>query len=635
MKKKRGDNINKVDTDSDEVEASSESDSEESISSDDISDDNISDSDFIPDSEDERNAEKNDTINISSGGESPIKVGSKDAAQTFDPNSKEFWDKVEEMRKKGFSSQQTNKLKEQGEGDSRPLDKSGLNLPLPLRPKNGINHSKVAAFTQLYINFEHEKRCLKNCCLMEVKQKQALGEVNDPGFISPDFVKACIKLVMCSMRLGNTRTAREAISLLNRLGEIRGISALWQAMISGVKGQNQSLDQIDRLEECGMEALRNKQFTRALECLNKALTHAAACSRLLMARGDCLAHLGRYVDGAKVASNILEQDQRNVGALFLRGFCLYHKNNIDRAMSHFQQVLQLSKDHERAKTLLNKSTLFKAKKDLALRALNKARLEEAESFYTEAIAIDPRNKETNASLLADRAEVYFRMKRIPECVKDCEASLALDQKCLVAMLQRAKCHMENKEWEQAVRIFERMNGRDRHNQQSKKTAGDAALKANNHDEAYRLFTEALDVAKYRHLLRDAKRQHLLATRVDYYEVLAIEKTVGDSEIRKAYFKKSKEYHPDRHANAGEEDKEEFSKKFKLAKEAYEVLSDIEKRKVYDIGGVKPPPGGWYRDMDKKILQNVNPRGGVRGGMRGGRGVARGRGRGTVPIVIKA
>merc|ERR1719186_1408911 len=121
MKKKRGDNINKVDTDSDEVEASSESDSEESISSDDISDDNISDSDFLPDSEDERNAEKNDTINISSGGETPIKVGSKDAAQTFDPNSKEFWDKVEEMRRKGFTKQ-TNKVNEQGVGDSRPSD---------------------------------------------------------------------------------------------------------------------------------------------------------------------------------------------------------------------------------------------------------------------------------------------------------------------------------------------------------------------------------------------------------------------------------------------------------------------------------------------------------------------------------
>ena len=76
---------------------------------------------------------------------------------------------------------------------------------------------------------------------------------------------------------------------------------------------------------------------------------------------------------------------------------------------------------------------------------------------------------------------------------------------------------------------------------------------------------------------------MLLTRVEYYAVLAIDKTVGESEIKKAYFKMSKEYHPDRHANAEDEMKEEFSTKFKLAKEAYEVLSDMEKRKIYDIG----------------------------------------------------
>ena len=99
--------------------------------------------------------------------------------------------------------------------------------------------------------------------------------------------------------------------------------------------------------------------------------------------------------------------------------------------------------------------------------------------------------------------------------------------------------MENKEWEQAVRLFEKMNTRDRHNQQNKKKAGDEALKASNNEEAYRLFTEAMEVdkhhQKYRHLLREAKEHHLQATKVDYYAVLEIDKTAGESEIRKAYF----------------------------------------------------------------------------------------------------
>ena len=52
--------------------------------------------------------------------------------------------------------------------------------------------------------------------------------------------------------------------------------------------------------------------------------------------------------------------------------------------------------------------------------------------------------------------------------------------------------MESKEWEQAVRIFERMNNRDRHNQQSKKKAGEAALKANNHASLQPTFLTGLE-----------------------------------------------------------------------------------------------------------------------------------------------
>ena len=131
--------------------------------------------------------------------------------------------------------------------------------------------------------------------------------------------------------------------------------------------------------------------------------------------------------------------------------------------------------------------------------------------------------------------------------------------------------------------------------------------------------------KYRHLLREAKQSLLLQTRVDYYAILGLEKSAGDSEIRKAYFKKSKEYHPDKHSNENDELKEDFSRKFKLAKEAYELLSDHDKRKMYDSGRVKPPPGGWYQDVEQTVAQFVQSRAPLRGrGMtRGVRGPIRG------------
>lgn len=66
---------------------------------------------------------------------------------------------------------------------------------------------------------------------------------------------------------------------------------------------------------------------------------------------------------------------------------------------------------------------------------------------------------------------------------------------------------------------------------------------------------------------------------DYYNQLGVEQGADKSDIKKAYYKKAKQYHPD--ANAGDP---AAAKKFAAITEAYEVLSDAEKRKVYDAYG---------------------------------------------------
>ena len=80
---------------------------------------------------------------------------------------------------------------------------------------------------------------------------------------------------------------------------------------------------------------------------------------------------------------------------------------------------------------------------------------------------------------------------------------------------------------------------------------------------------------------------------DYYEILGVPRTASQGDIRKAYRKLAKEYHPDVNKDAGS------SEKYKEINEAYEVLKDSEKRRQYDALGANwqqgqsfTPPPGW-------------------------------------------
>jgi molecular chaperone DnaJ len=117
---------------------------------------------------------------------------------------------------------------------------------------------------------------------------------------------------------------------------------------------------------------------------------------------------------------------------------------------------------------------------------------------------------------------------------------------------------------------------------------------------------------------------------DYYEVLGVPKNATDDDIKKAYRKLAMKHHPDR--NQGEEAKK-AEEKFKEAKEAYEMLSDTQKRAAYDQfghagvdpnggmgrGGPGPEGFGGFAEAFGDIFGDIFGGGGGGGGARRGGG----------------
>jgi molecular chaperone DnaJ len=122
----------------------------------------------------------------------------------------------------------------------------------------------------------------------------------------------------------------------------------------------------------------------------------------------------------------------------------------------------------------------------------------------------------------------------------------------------------------------------------------------------------------------------MAARPDYYKILGVGKNASEEEVKKAYRKLARKYHPDR--NPGDRRAEE---RFKEISQAHDVLSDPEKRKQYDRGsgpfGFNMPSGfdpSSFGSGVGDILSNLFGGGtggaGRAGGARGGARVARGR-----------
>jgi len=213
------------------------------------------------------------------------------------------------------------------------------------------------------------------------------------------------------------------------------------------------------------------------------------------------------------------------------------------------------------------------------------KIQDAIDRYSQALEVDSSNKPTNAKLLQNRAMCYIKLNQAKAAISDCERALDLDPSYSKARKTKAKALAEAGDWESALREYK-------------------AIQEANPSEA-----------GIQREIRNAELELKKSKRKDYYKILGVEKDASDADIKKAYRKLAIVHHPDK--NPGDE---AAAERFKDIGEAYETLSDPQKRSRYDSGDDLLDPsdlfGGGFggaggaMNIDPSIILNMMGGGGA-------------------------
>jgi len=423
--------------------------------------------------------------------------------------------------------------------------------------------------------------------LMLERAEEALDDCQAALAIEPNLIKAHIRASKAMVLSGQISAARRQLELASSLPTADASVSTELAQLTALEAKLKSAK--DALSQESGAATR--EALRVLTDISQRCPCSPAIACLQM---EALMKARPQQGAAQVvaeSSRWLRRSSDNPDLLCVRGKALYGTGQLESALKHFAEALRLDPDHAGSKAMRSRLKELERVKKAGNEAFSSGRFDEAIERYSECIALDPDNLDLNLTLYTNRATAKFKKSDYSAAMEDCNTALGIQPRHLKALLRRAACKLELEDYKGAISDYEEAHEIE---------PNDASIKQS---------------------IRHAKIEFKKSQRKDLYKVLGVTKHASDHEIKKAYKKMALQCHPDRMTNATDDEKAVAEKRFKEVGEAFEVLSDPQKKQKWDAGEsldeVNGNGGGGGRSAGIDPADIFRMYGGMGGGMGGG------------------
>ncbi|KAH7170243.1 hypothetical protein EDB81DRAFT_156885 [Dactylonectria macrodidyma] len=411
--------------------------------------------------------------------------------------------------------------------------------------------------------------------------ESALEDCSRAADMDPQNPKILLRLARIYTGLGRPEEAMTTFSRINPPPSAKDM-AVAKDMLSHIDSARQTLERGSAMS----------MVLHALDLAERGLgPNVGKPRKWQLMRGEAYLKMGSensLGEAQNIAMNLIRNNNQDPEALVLRGRVLYGQGENDKAIQFFRMAINCDPDYRDAVKWLRIVQKLDRMKEEGNVEFKAGRLQQAIEKYTAALEIDVSNKSMNAKLLQNRAQCRIKLKEYDEAIEDCNRAIRLDSSYLKVRKTKANAIGLAGRWEDAVKEWKSIAEMD---------------------------PEDRTIMKE---IRKAELELKKSLRKDYYKIMGLEKTADGNEIKRAYRKMAVKLHPDK--NPGDPHAED---KFKDMQEAYETLSDPEKRARYDNGDDLVDPndmfggggmGGGMGGIDPEILFSMM---GNQGGFGGG------------------